>query len=156
MALRARQRKAKRVARIESDSEHSLQLDIVGYQFPAGERCETDANWLVAELAVAYDDKRWRAREPALLTSEVTALIEWLRHVAVGDAVGGFGAIEPNLSFGAVPDGDAILLSAHFCLEFCRRELDYDQRVEGDPPAAGGGYRGERDDASVVVAGLVG
>jgi hypothetical protein len=49
-----------------------------------------------------------------------------------GSGVGGFDAIEPNLLFAAVRDGDAILLLAHFCLEFCRQELDYEQRVEGE------------------------
>ena len=120
------------MARIEADPEHSLQLDIAGYQFPAGEKDESDANWLVIELAVTYGDRRWRAREAALLTYEITDLVNWLRQVAEGGQAREFDAIEPNLSFSARRDDGAISLFARFRLEFCRPALDYDQRVEGE------------------------
>jgi hypothetical protein len=76
-----------------------LALTICGYQFPSGND-EYDRNWLVVEGAVCDGSRRWRFRDPCLLTNEASELAAWLAS-ACNPAwpPSALTFLEPNLSF---------------------------------------------------------
>lgn len=110
---------------------HSLSLTIQGYEFPShtpthasGHTEEDyDANWLLIRLFIDSPALQWQVVDPALLTWEVSELIEWLEQIAQGQAVGSrFEALEPNLR---------IRLLAH---EAQQATLKFELRAEFRPP----------------------
>jgi hypothetical protein len=120
------------LARFEAASGRSFQLDVVGYQFGQAKGSYwDDDNWLVIEINVVEGVRQWRAREPALQTSELVALVEWCRETVAGATIDAFEAIEPNLSFTATSDGGMIALTGLFRLEFAFPDLDREDRIEG-------------------------
>lgn len=91
----------------------SLELSIVGYQFPSAvpevEGFEHDANWLVIAGEVTDRDRNWQFRGPCLLTAEADELASWLEGMAEGRSfVDALDFTEPNLTFRRVslPDRD--------------------------------------------------
>jgi len=78
----------------------SLELEIVGYQFPVIENEPYDSNWLVISGRGTSDAKSWTFSDPCLLTREVAALADWLEaRSRSGKGAGKIGFIEPNLYF---------------------------------------------------------
>jgi hypothetical protein len=78
----------------------SLELSIVGYEFPELEGVPYDSNWLVIAGDAELDGRAWKFREPCLLTDEASALADWLEarsKDARKDSEISF--IEPNLYF---------------------------------------------------------
>ena len=76
----------------------SLELRIVGYQFPHLESEEYDSNWLIVEGKVVHPRGEWTFRSPCLLTYEVASLADWLDSVVRGRPRSEKkGFIEPNL-----------------------------------------------------------
>ena len=91
----------------------SLELTIVGYQFPSAvpevEGFDHDANWLVVAGEVTHGDRSWRFREPCLLTAEADELASWLERMAEGRSlVDALDFAEPSLAFrrASLPDRD--------------------------------------------------
>lgn len=62
--------------------DKSLELHILGYQFPGIETERYDSNWLVVEGKVAHPRGGWTFRDPCLLTYEVRRLADWLDSLA--------------------------------------------------------------------------
>jgi len=83
----------------------SMELTLVGYQFPHLATVEWDSNWLNVRVRVQHPRGTWTAQDPCMLTYDVPALADWLEAVAAGhedDAEHGF--LEPNLLFRVVTD----------------------------------------------------
>ncbi len=86
---------------LENTPGHRFELTVAGYQFPSVTHGWDDANWLVVEVAAKGSDGTWRFRDPALQTTELARLADWL------DAVGSgrrpvpqrMDFLEPTLAF---------------------------------------------------------
>jgi hypothetical protein len=104
--------------KLASRDGQSLELRILGYQFPHLETEEYDSNWLVVTGKVTHSRGSWQFTEPCLLTYEAEKLASWMDDVA--DAKPGFdtcGFIEPNLEFRALLSIDRPALRVCFDLE---------------------------------------
>jgi hypothetical protein len=127
----------------------SVDLDILGYEFPAAVEVERgwdwDANWLVIRGQVTTADRSWSFTSPCLTTVEAAAIGRWLRQVARGEVdpatdpgLGGRDAgyfVEPNLAvrLGAANENEVTLLWS-FEQESAPPEATDDQRYrEGFP-----------------------
>ena len=86
--------------RLLSGDGTSLELTVVGYQFPQLVGVPYDSNWLIIAGHVTLDGREWKFRDPCLLTNELLALADWFqtRSKAPNDN-SEIGFIEPNLSF---------------------------------------------------------
>jgi hypothetical protein len=86
--------------RLTGTDGQSLNLEILGYQFPDPRPDEYDSNWLRIKGAGACSRGHWTFVDPCLLTFEVAALADWLECVASGGSCSSeITFIEPNLSF---------------------------------------------------------
>ncbi len=56
----------------------SLELSVVGYQFPELEGVPWDSNWLVIAGRAELDGRQWKFRDSCLLTGEASDLADWL------------------------------------------------------------------------------
>jgi hypothetical protein len=61
---------------------NSLQMEIVGYQFPYD---DDPHDWLNAHFVLTRGDERWDFVDACLMKQEVPELCGWLRKVAAGD-----------------------------------------------------------------------
>ena len=96
----------------------SLELRILGYQFPDLSDAEYDSNWLHIEGHVNHPRGIWSFRDPCLLTYEVSRLADWLDAVARNESVPSeIGFTEPNLSFRVIPAARGAVLRAYLDLE---------------------------------------
>ena len=83
----------------------SMELTLVGYQFPHLATVPWDSNWLTVRVRVEHPRGTWAAEDPCMLTYDVPALADWLEAVGAGhedDAEHGF--LEPNLLFRVLTD----------------------------------------------------
>jgi hypothetical protein len=121
----------------------SLDLTILGYQFPHLADEPYDSNWLQVRVRVTHPRGSWTATDPALLTYEAAYLADWLEAVAAGAAADpGCSFMEPCVWF-ELRDGvdDGTVLRAYFQHELrppwaC--DLDADEaalEVRTDPAA---------------------
>ena len=95
--------------RLISDDGASIDLSIVGYQFPSapagrrrGDIEDWDANWLVIRGAVhTADGHQWGFSEPCLTTGEAASLQRFLQQVAEAEesVVAEQGERTPKLAF---------------------------------------------------------
>lgn len=90
---------------VNSDN-HSLTIQIKGYQFPnmGSQSDKYDANWLIVAVDVDIVNEHWRAESPCLLTWEVERLVEWLEEISNGNNVSSLSFIEPELEFHLLKD----------------------------------------------------
>jgi len=106
----------------DASSSASVELEVVGYQFPdhapsASNFDDLDANWLQVRGSVRTPDLSWSFTDPCLLTGEAAELGAWLRRVAErtvqpSEHVFGAGAaffVEPNLSVRLAASERAVL-----------------------------------------------
>ena len=70
---------------LDRSDDFSFELVIVGYQFPELADGEDDSNWLNVKIVVRHPQGAWSAVDPALLTYEVSELVDWLRALSSGD-----------------------------------------------------------------------
>ena len=79
----------------------ALQLELIGYQFPALETEPYDSNWLNIRIQATHPGGKWTATDPSLQTSEVARLADWLDGIAKGEisAPSDLSFTEPNLRF---------------------------------------------------------
>lgn len=86
--------------RLQTTDGQSLDLTVLGYQFPKGGDNWHDRNWLNIRIEVTHSRGRWRSTDPSLLTSEVADLATWFEDVAAGRMLDDERPfIEPNLHF---------------------------------------------------------
>lgn len=76
--------------RIGSVDGAAVQLEVLGYEFPApaGKLTERDwdANWLLVKGTITPGDRRgWSFTDACLTTFEARELADWLRGVALGE-----------------------------------------------------------------------
>ncbi len=103
---------------LQTADDHSIELRILGYQFPDLETEEYDSNWLHVEGIVAHPKGNWRFRDPCLLTYEASRLADWLDLLGRGTATAEeIGFIEPNISFRSVKLPRGVVLRVNFELE---------------------------------------
>jgi hypothetical protein len=96
----------------------SVELRVVGYQFPDLAEIEFDSNWLRIEGKVSHPRGQWSFEDPCLLTYEVSRLADWLDALAQGNSISDeIGFVEPNLSFRIVRSATATVLRVYFELE---------------------------------------
>lgn len=80
---------------LENKENESLQLDIVGYEFP-----NLRDNWLLVSIHAKLKAGEWSATAPAIDTTEVEHLIRWLESIRRGEATKDRMLFtEPNLEF---------------------------------------------------------
>lgn len=125
------------ILRLEGSNGQSLQLTIVGYQFPAMRTKDYDSNWLNVQVSVVHPRGRWTARDACLLTYEAARLADWLQAVGRGKSVASEESfIEPNLAFRLVESAQGPFLRVYFELElrpewaFSRAAFEEDLWVE--------------------------
>lgn len=110
-----------------------VQLEPIGYQYPARASKVTerdwDANWLIIRGTVTPDDRRgWSFTDACLTTFEARELADWLRGVALGEVLpspfetgsleGLLWFTEPCLAFSvASRSGDDVTIRVHLSLE---------------------------------------
>ncbi|WP_423222104.1 WapI family immunity protein [Ideonella lacteola] len=95
---------------LQSDA-NSLELRILGYQFPKNSSAKYDSNWLVIGCRVDAEGQAWTFQDPCLLTWEVGALIEHLEALASGATTRrSLGFTEPNLEFVSCSPSDLRVL----------------------------------------------
>ena len=96
----------------------SLELRILGYQFPHLETEEYDSNWLVVAGKVTHSRGSWQFTNPCLLTYEAERLASWMDRIADANLpCDTCGFIEPNLEFRALLSIDRPVLRVYFDLE---------------------------------------
>lgn len=61
------------------DETVSLELNIVGYQFPESTNEGWDSNWLMIEGKARLGNCEWSFKDPLMTTFEVEELIGWLK-----------------------------------------------------------------------------
>jgi hypothetical protein len=86
--------------RLTSSTDEFVELEVVGYQFGAGERRETndwDANWLIIKGTVNSQGETWNFRDPCLTTWEARELLQFLKDASNGRILS-IDFTEPNLS----------------------------------------------------------
>jgi hypothetical protein len=104
--------------RLETTDGHSLELRILGYQYPDMETEEYDSNWLIVEGQIMHPRGGWKFRDPCLLTYEASRLAAWLESLARGSTPETeVGFIEPNISFRSVVSSAEPTLRVYFELE---------------------------------------
>lgn len=99
--------------RITSLDGDSIELRIVGYQFPDSgfSPGDQDANWLVVSGHVRQGDESWSFRDPSLMTWEAQQLVSWLQY-ASHSRPEQIDFIEPNISFEVTRSGgDEIVIT---------------------------------------------
>lgn len=108
-------------ARLEND-RFQLEIAIAGYEFADDFKDQYDANWLVFRVVLqsTFGAWRWQVEDAGALTWEVAACVDWLRRLADGQADGGCGFSEPDVSFDAIhnSDGEIIGLAVNLMDEF--------------------------------------
>ena len=104
---------------LKSTGGSSLEMTLVGYQFPDLETKEYDSNWLLIKIDAVHSKGQWTSVDPSLLTYEVQRLADWLAAIARGQKVDDTEEfMEPNLSFRlANLDTGARTLRVYFELE---------------------------------------
>jgi hypothetical protein len=107
--------------RLGSPDGSSVELRILGYEFPDVKAEEYDSNWLLIEIDVTHPKGHWVSRDPCLLTYEVARLADWLADISRGKDVNAIQRfIEPNLEFRLIsPNPAQRFLRIYFELE-CR------------------------------------
>ena len=119
----------------------SLEIDLIGYQFPEVENEAWVSDWLMVRLTLRCGEWEWSKVDPALTTFEVQSCIDWLNEVA--DIIGTFARwknfnrlstreffTEPNLGF-EVFSGHPTGLPATFRIYFWAEFLPADPRTFG-------------------------
>lgn len=87
-------------AELRSTDGQYVRVEILGYEFPRIKNEAEDSNWLMVRVSVKTKDKKWKAKNPCLLTTELNSLIRWLRTVADdGKRPSELEFMEPCLSF---------------------------------------------------------
>lgn len=104
--------------RFSNNTGGSLELRIVGYQFPDNLHDEYDADWLRVEGVATHPNGNWRFLDSCLLTWEALALADWLDSWdRAKNQQPRIGFIEPNLSFSRIDSSPASILRISFELE---------------------------------------
>ena len=104
--------------RLDDTRGCSLELRILGYQFPDLETEKYDSNWLVVEGNVSHPRGDWTFRDPCLLTYEASRLAGWLDSLARGaPSSRQVGFVEPNLLFRSRRQPAGASLRVYFELE---------------------------------------
>jgi hypothetical protein len=115
----------------DAGASTSVELQVVGYQFPAmeptGPGFDWDANWLRVRGRVKVGPLSWSFTDPCLTTQEAAELGEWLRQAAAGEIDSnsdpgiGHGPrwfVEPNLSVKLTAhDDSSVSLTWYFSQE---------------------------------------
>jgi len=104
--------------KLASRDGQSLELRILGYEFPHLEAAEYDSNWLVVAGEVRHPKGSWRFTHPCLLTYEVARLASWMDAVADANQWSDdCGFTEPNLEFRMLVSLKQPVLRVYFDLE---------------------------------------
>jgi hypothetical protein len=100
---------------LAGDNGHRLELELLGYQFPAIEDDERDSNWLNIRISATNDQGSWNATDPSIGTVEVAELADWLEAIAEREEPAcELEFIEPNLAFELAETNGSVRLRAWF------------------------------------------
>jgi hypothetical protein len=102
--------------KLASRDGQTLELRILGYQFPDLGTSEYDSNWLVVTGKVTHSRGSWQFTNPCLLTFEAEQLATWMDRVAHAKLPSDTcDFMEPNLEFRAL-NIDRRILRVYFDL----------------------------------------
>ena len=102
---------------ITNNNGVSLELHIIGYQFPIYKN-PIDANWLIVEGRVSHPNGNWSFRDPCLETYDTEELADWLEAVAYGlEESSGICFTERHLVFEVESRGSKRVLRVQFAME---------------------------------------
>jgi hypothetical protein len=107
-----------------TNDRFSVQISVVGYEFPDSTDSAEDANWLIigVRLELIHGAWRWQVEDAGALTWELDGFIAWLRALSADKPVESesFGFSEPDISFDVLrgDDGLAAGLALHLMDEF--------------------------------------
>lgn len=103
---------------LKAPDGQSLEIRIVGYEFPHLETEDYDSNWLIIEGKVMHPDGAWTFRDPCLLTYEAARLADWLDSVANREVESDrIDFLEPNLHLHFVESPGNGIVQVFFELE---------------------------------------
>ena len=89
--------------KLASKDGQSVELRILGYEFPHLETALYDSNWLVVVGNVSNSRGSWQFTHPCLLTYEADKLASWMDALVEANRFPTTcGFIEPNLEFRAL------------------------------------------------------
>jgi len=96
----------------------SIELSVVGYQFPELENEEYDSNWLNVHISVTHPKGSWASSDPSLLTYELRELGLWLEAISEKpNEPSELSFVEPNLSLRYLTSEPGRVLRVYFELE---------------------------------------
>ncbi|WP_433995750.1 WapI family immunity protein [Bradyrhizobium diazoefficiens] len=104
--------------KLVSRDGQSLELRILGYEFPHLETAEYDSNWLVVAGEGRHPRGSWRFTHPCLLTYEAARLASWMDAAADKSPCSDTcDFTEPNLKFRVLLSQERPVLRVYFNLE---------------------------------------
>jgi hypothetical protein len=103
------------VMKLVGKDGQSLELRILGYQFPHLATAPYDSNWLIVAGDVKHARGSWQFTDPCLLTYEAAELASWINSLADAGRLSGIcDFIEPSLEFRALIEMDRSVLRVTF------------------------------------------
>jgi len=103
------------VMKLAGKDGQSLELRILGYQFPHLATMPYDSNWLIVAGNVTHARGSWQFTDPCLLTYEAAALASWMDRLAEADRFSSIcDFMEPSLEFRALVEMDRPVLRVTF------------------------------------------
>jgi hypothetical protein len=107
-----------------TNDRFSLEMSVIGYEFPDILDDFEDSNWLVIRVALqsVHGAWRWQVEDAGSLTWELDGCAQWLYDLSAGHPVltEEYGFSEPDIRFEAVRNdsGEIMSLSIHLMDEF--------------------------------------
>ncbi|CAG0994973.1 hypothetical protein ANAEL_02530 [Anaerolineales bacterium] len=103
---------------INSSTDTSFKLEILGYEFPNITDNYWDSNWLSIQIDVTYSKGNWTAVDSSLTTFEVEELATWLEAVhSKTNKLSSWSFVEPCLEFQIRKQNRVKVLMIYFELE---------------------------------------
>ena len=81
----------------------TLELTVLGYQYPDVTGGGWDANWLIVRGSVKTAEHEWTFADPCLTTWELQHLVRWMESIGGADAHPTVAFTEPCLAFSYEP-----------------------------------------------------
>lgn len=104
---------------LENSSGESLELRVLGYEYPDVKDDKWDSNWLNIEITVNHKNGTWVTTDPCLLTFEISKIADWFEqlYISTDQVKPKLEFVEPNLVFNLITVGNKFVIRIYFELE---------------------------------------